>query len=98
MSDPPPLRIEHVERPPLPWRHEELTECGLTSVNHPTISRDQNVDKVKREGITRAAYTTCQTCFSTVQRHDTWDANPVSRLARELNRWGNDDHHRQVTF
>lgn len=95
-TEPPPLKIVHVERPLLPWRDEDLTECGLSASNHPTITRDELKVKVKREGKTRALYTTCQTCFATAQRHPTWEEDPVGRVQREVNLWGRDDKYQRV--
>lgn len=97
MSDaPPPLQIEHVERPPLPWRNDGLTECGLTAGNHPTITREALVAKVKHEGKTRAFYTTCQTCLETTQRHPTWEEDPVGRYQRELTLWRRDEKYERA--
>lgn len=85
------LEIVHVERPPLPWRDEELTECGLTASNHPTITREELLAKVRREGKQRSQITTCQTCWNTAQRHPTWADDPAGRLERELgSSWGGD--------
>lgn len=96
MSDPPPLRIEHVHRPALPWRPEDLTECGITAAGRPCISHDELRAKIKREGAQRALYTTCQTCLDTAQRHEPWALNPTARLEREVHaaRWAEDKRDR----
>src|SRR6266566_9811225 len=78
--------LEHVQRPPLPWRREAaLTECGLPVAGHPVISRDEFIAKLKEQGKQRAAMTTCMTCYDTAQRHPTWEEDPVMRLSREIN-------------
>lgn len=77
------LVMEHVERPPLPWRSIERTECGLPVAGHPVISRDDFVAKVKAQGKQRAAFTTCMTCWETALRWPTWEQDPVQRLSRE---------------
>ncbi|MEN6546607.1 MAG: hypothetical protein ABFE07_11230, partial [Armatimonadia bacterium] len=66
MSDSP---ITHVMRAPLPWRPARLTECGLPSVEHPTISVEEFIAKVKRDGKQRASYSTCMTCWNTAKRY-----------------------------
>lgn len=81
------LEIWHVERPCLPWRREERTECGLPSAAHPTLTRVEFESKVRKEGLQRSQVTTCQTCWSTARRHPTWEESPSGRLARECVGW-----------
>lgn len=78
-----PSPLEHVERPPLPWRDGTLTECGLPTRGHSVITRDAFVAKVRRQGQQRAAMTTCMTCWSTATRWPTWDEDPCQAIARE---------------
>ncbi len=84
------LPREHVLRPALPWRDEELTECGRKPGEH-ILTRDAFIAKVRKLGKTRAAMTTCMTCFETAQRWPDWNANPVAVIAREVKHftfWG----------
>jgi hypothetical protein len=80
MSDP----ITHVLRAPLPWRPAKLTECGLTAKDHPTITVDEFVAKVNREGKQRASYSTCMTCWNTARRHFGEACYKDSPLEREM--------------
>jgi hypothetical protein len=81
------LRIVHVQRPPLPWRQQRITECGLPVAGHPVISRDEWVAKVKAQGQQRSKLTTCITCWDTADRWPAWEADPVRAMAREVERW-----------
>lgn len=83
------LPREHVVRPALPWRDEQRTECGLTA-DDKTLTRDDLVDKVRKQGQRRAQLTTCGTCYDTAQRWPDWSRNPSAVMARELknvNHW-----------
>ena len=81
-------RVEHVERPLLPWRrHSVRTECGLPVAGHPVISRAEFVARVNRLGQQRTAMTTCMTCFTTARRWPTWEEDPPRALDREC-QWG----------
>jgi hypothetical protein len=87
------IPIEHVQRPTPPWRVTSLlTECGLPIANHPIITREALVAKVKKQGQQRAKITTCQTCWSTAERWwGTWEEDPVKAIGREVEwhgRWG----------
>lgn len=77
------LPLEHVIRPQLPWRQDELVECGKKPGEH-AITRDAFIAKVRKQGKTRAAMTTCMTCFETAQRWPDWNTNPVAVVAREV--------------
>ena len=91
------LPIVHVERPRLPWRDEELTECGLPAAGHPVITRAELEAKVKREGQQRSQITTCQTCWNTARRHLPWEVDPAARLAREVgSAWSVSERHRRI--
>jgi hypothetical protein len=76
------LPLEHVRRVPLPWRDINLTECGRTPGEH-TISRDELLTKVRRQGQKRALLSTCITCYETARRWPGWDISPVSAIYRE---------------
>lgn len=80
-----PLPREHVRRPDLPWRVSALTECGrpVGELAH-VIERPALLAKVHRDGIQRAAYTTCMTCLDTVRNRPDWDTDPVRALSREF--------------
>lgn len=75
--------LDHVARPPLPWREAVITECGLPAAGHPVISRDEFVNRVRKLGKTRAMMVTCVTCWNTATRWCTWETDPVQRLMRE---------------
>jgi hypothetical protein len=85
-----PEELDHVARAGLPWRPEHRTECGLAPAGRAVISRDQLVEKLKREGQRRAAMTTCMTCLDTAARHQPWDQDPASALQREIPLYGRD--------
>jgi hypothetical protein len=89
----PPAALDHVRRPPLPWRDDKLTECGLAVVGRPTISRDEFVARVKQQGKQRSAMTTCMTCWHTAARWPTWDQDPVQAIARETYQGRRGDDH-----
>ncbi len=78
------LKIEHIRRPPLPWREAAVTECGLPAEGHPVITRDDFIAKVDVQGQQRALLTTCQTCFDTAIRHPSWINDPVQCIYREV--------------
>ncbi len=83
------LPLQHIVRPKLPWRCDEAakTECGRKPDAH-AISRDEAVAKVKKQGKTRAALTTCMTCWETAARHPDWDQAPSMVIKRYIkNRW-----------
>jgi hypothetical protein len=77
------LPLEHVERSRLPWRADGMTECGLPFAGHPVITRDEFIAKIKRLGKQRTSMTTCMTCWSTADRWEPWDQDPVACIQRE---------------
>lgn len=77
--------VTHVLRPPIPWRSSPpLTECGLPSASHPVMTREEFLRKVKELGQRRTAMIVCMTCYDTALRHPSWQENPASCLAREV--------------
>lgn len=94
MEDP----VTHVRRPAAPWRPSapdlDLTECGRPLADVPAqylTSREELVRYVKEVGKQRAAFTTCMTCADTIDRHESWDLNPVAVMGRDglpSHRWG----------
>jgi hypothetical protein len=82
------LRIDHVERGPLPWREVELTECGLPIAGHPVITRDAYVARRRQWGRERTLFTVCRTCANTAANYKPWDEDPVSIIKREAERCG----------
>lgn len=94
---------DHVFRNPLPWRSAEdaLTECGLHAASYSTLTREEMQAKVKREGSTRAAMSSCMTCWNTVRdRLRIWPGvKPILEVvAREVTatQWRSDE--RAVRF
>jgi hypothetical protein len=77
--------LDHVKRPPLPWRDEQLTECGKRIIDVAScVTRDEVIAKVKKQGKQRAAMSTCMTCWQTTARHRDWAASPCDVIARWL--------------
>lgn len=75
----------HVQRPDLPWRDGQRTECGKpTNDVASVISRDNLLRLIKADGIQRTAYAVCMTCLETSRRWKDWAADPVDVLAREF--------------
>jgi len=84
-NTPAPLPREHVRRPDLPWRVSTMTECGKpTNDVKAVIGRDDLLAKLKRDGVQRAAYTTCMTCLNTARQWPEWGQDPVKALSREF--------------
>lgn len=78
---------EHIiRRATLPWRPPEtqLTECGKLADRYPSITFDAFTTKVRGQGQTRAAMSTCMTCWNTATRYQPWAVDPVDALRREL--------------
>lgn len=76
---------DHVQRPDLPWRDGQRTECGKpTNDVRSVISRAQLQQRIKTDGITRAAYITCVTCLQTASRWKDWAGDPLDVLGREF--------------
>lgn len=76
------MDVTHIERPPLPWRAERATECGLDADRHATWTREAAIAEMNKLGEQRFALFVCMTCWQTARRHSTWDENPVSCLER----------------
>lgn len=74
--------ITHIERPPLPWRPERATECGLDVSRHATWSRQEAIAKMKELGRQRFSMFVCMTCQHTMENHATWDDDPASCMVR----------------
>ncbi len=72
----------HVRRGDLPWRASTLTECGLKLSANLSITRDELIARVKKNGQRKTELVACSTCFSTTQRY--WGgADPVTQEDRE---------------
>lgn len=85
----PTERRDHVVRERLPWRTDDITECGrpvedVVSV----ITREQLQWRVKQHGQQRTAFTVCMTCWPTSTTHAsaTWATHPTHLLSREMRR------------
>lgn len=91
MADDP---LEHVARPLIPWSTRPgRTECGR-QVNDVAAVVDlaRFVAKLNRQGKTRAAMTTCMTCWTRLQYGaHSWDKSPVEVLDRDLGRYDERD-------
>ncbi len=84
-------RRDHVIRATLPWRSEQLTECGRALDDVATfITRDELIARVKTDGKTRTAFTVCITCWNTAsdRRNETWETEPIAVIGREAERCG----------
>ncbi|MDO3312384.1 Uncharacterised protein [Mycobacteroides abscessus subsp. abscessus] len=81
---------DHVTRAQLPWRADELTECGRQLNDVATyITRDQLIARVKEHGQQRTAFTVCMTCWNTASSHRyNWNSDPIATIAREAGRCG----------
>lgn len=82
------LTIDHIERGPVPWRMVELTECGLPVANHPVITRDTFIARLREWGQQRTRFTVCQTCSTTAANNPPWEKDPVAVIRREAERCG----------
>lgn len=87
-------RVDHIQRLPLPWRAQTITECGLPIEAHPVISRADLKKRVADLGQQRAAYTTCMTCWDRMRRYP-WNEQDETLGALidylSLGRWGGRD-------
>lgn len=82
--------LDHIARPNLPWRPENLTECGKdTNTVEQVITRDQALAKVGRQGKQRAAMSTCMTCWNAAEWNRDWAQSPTEVMAREVKRGRN---------
>ena len=79
--------LDHLARPPLPWRlRATLTECGrpLAELDPARVITAEILRRRVRDlGKQRAAYTTCMTCADTAQRWRSIDPDPLTLLLRE---------------
>lgn len=78
--------VDHILRPQLPWRVGEpgMTECGYDAAKVKTLTREEYFERRKDFGPQRCAMVTCMTCSQTAERHPTWEDEPRSALAREI--------------
>lgn len=87
MADDP---LEHVARALVPWSTRTgLTECGRAIVDvAAVIDLQAFAAKLRTQGKTRAAMTTCMTCWNRLQyRAGSWDRHPIDVLSRDLGRY-----------
>lgn len=82
------LSIDHVQRGALPWREVELTECGLPVEDHPVITRNSYIARLREWGQQRTRFTVCRTCATTAANCPPWEEDPVSVIKREADRCG----------
>lgn len=81
--------LDHILRPRLPWREDDLTECGRAANDVKTIiTADELKARIKRLGQQRTAFTVCMTCAGQVKYSMTWEQHPIGVLDRELKRVG----------
>jgi hypothetical protein len=79
-----------VARARLPWSTRTgLTECGRKVVDvAAVISVEKFATKLAAQGKTRAAMTTCMTCWSRLQyRAGSWEKYPIEITRRDLERY-----------
>lgn len=84
-------RRDHVIRATLPWRGEQLTECGRALDDVASfITRDQLIARLKTHGQTRTSFTICITCWTTAsdRRNESWESEPIAVIGREAQRCG----------
>lgn len=81
--------LDHVLRIPLPWRTENLTECGRDPQGLTTHTHDEFIQRCKELGKQRTAMVTCMTCLNTVQLWLWADGSLTALVGRELERAGN---------
>ncbi|KKM17196.1 hypothetical protein LCGC14_1678200 [marine sediment metagenome] len=81
MSEP----LIHIERVRPPWRKIRLTECGRVLGDvAAAISFDEAVKKINKEGIQRASFSLCMSCFERVRYGQrSWDENPTAVMHRD---------------
>lgn len=78
---------DHVIREALPWRDEQLTECGRPIVDVASaITVEQLRKRVKQYGQQRTAFTVCMTCYNHL--HESWETNPAAVIRMEAHRSG----------
>ena len=91
--------LEHVVRPSPPWATTKpKTECGrLLNDVAAWIGYETLAAKIKKQGKTRAAMTTCMSCWNALayrpmgHRSTEWNADPGSVLARYISSTRVDD-------
>lgn len=80
---------DHIVRSGLPWRAEQITECGRpTSDVASMITLDQLTARIREHGKQRTAFTVCMTCWNAAGHAARWEANPVGVIGREAQRCG----------
>jgi hypothetical protein len=79
--------LDHVLRPPLPWRDTNMTECGIDPTGKKVLTNEQFLLRCKEYGQQRTAMVTCMTCLNTVQR---WlnSQGLTAQVGREIDRVG----------
>ena len=82
--------VDHILRPRLPWREDDLTECGRPAHDvKSTITVEELQERIKRLGQQRTAFTICMTCNGRASSFsETWENHPIGVLVRELQRVG----------
>lgn len=84
----------HVRRRDLPWRAATLTECGLKADKNFTVSRDELLARIKKNGQRKTELVACNTCYSTARRYTATDSGhkedreTLHALHREIERSG----------
>lgn len=79
----------HVLRQALPWRHDEaITECGRQASDcGEVITREKLVWLVKKHGIQRMGFATCNICLNTANNHgESWETHPAALISRDMRR------------
>jgi hypothetical protein len=73
---------DHVVRESVPWRDEQLTQCGrpISDVGS-VISEDELRRRLKKDGQQRTAFTVCMTCYH--HPHSKWDTDPVGVIRND---------------
>lgn len=89
MNGEPELTRDHIIRADLPWRKAGLTECGrrIDSVAGWTTMA-AIIDRVKRLGKQRTAFTVCMTCYTTGWNYQSWEQDPIDVMRRHSVRYG----------
>jgi hypothetical protein len=78
---------DHVIRERLPWRSDDLTECGRpVSDVAGVITHEQLVWRVNQYGKQRTAFTVCMTCYTAANHSPQWATNPTGALTRDMRR------------
>ena len=85
MTNKPADPLDHVRRPDLPWRAATFTECGRPLADVKSyIERDELIERLRKDGQARTAYTVCMTCWQTARRWKTFAEDPVQAIHREV--------------